>query len=115
MYKGQEIYERSPVSGALDQFGLYNNGAYSPQSITYYSGINQTRLPDYHRLDIGINLIKEKKRGERIWNFSIYNVYGRNNPFIIFAREEAGKLKFKNFSMFRIMPSVSYRFKFKSF
>ncbi|WP_159517730.1 TonB-dependent receptor [Sunxiuqinia indica] len=115
LYKGQEIYERSPVSGALEEFGFSSNQVYSPQSITYYSGINQARLPDYHRLDLGINLIKQKKRGERIWNFSIYNAYGRNNPFVIYTKKEEGKLKFKNFSIFRFMPSVSYRFKFKSF
>jgi hypothetical protein len=44
---------------------------------------NADRFPDYHRMDASItwkNVDKGRKwRGS--WNFSIYNLYGRKNPF----------------------------------
>ena len=47
-------------------------------------------MPPYHRLDIGVQLFKPKtkRKYESSWNFSIYNVYSRKNPyFIYFALE----------------------------
>ena len=37
-------------------------------------------MSDYHRLDVGINLIKKRKRGIWTWSLNIYNVYNRKNP-----------------------------------
>jgi hypothetical protein len=45
---------------------------------------NTDRFPDYHRMDAAViykNVDKGRKwRGS--WNFSIYNLYGRKNPFL---------------------------------
>ncbi|VAW12845.1 TonB-dependent receptor [hydrothermal vent metagenome] len=113
-YNGEDIYISSPIYGALEDF--FNQKIYSPQSIAYYSGINQVRLPDYHRLDIGVDFIKQKKKGERIWSISVYNAYLRNNPFVLFTQVNTnGQVSVKNFSLFSFMPSISYRFKFNKF
>ncbi len=62
---------------------------YSENDMTeYFEARNSYRKPAYHRLDIGINRTKEKKIGTRTWSFGIYNVYARQNPFIIFPSEE---------------------------
>lgn len=44
---------------------------------------NGDRFPDYHRLDLSVTL-KNRDRGrwwQGSWNFSVYNAYGRKNPF----------------------------------
>ena len=44
----------------------------------YYDQRNNYQLPAYHRLDVGINIYRPKKKGRMgIWNISIYNVYSR--------------------------------------
>jgi len=69
----------------------------------------------YHKLDIGVNFRKEKKWGERTWNISIYNVYNRQNPHYYYftgSDNNDGSLKLMQQSLFPILPSVSYSFKF---
>ena len=57
--------------------------------IPYYSNVNLQRYPDYNRLDIGMVLHSKKKpnrKWEGFWNFSIYNVYGRENAYSIYIQ-----------------------------
>jgi hypothetical protein len=71
-------------------------------------------MRNYHRLDIGINFNKVKKWGERTWNVSVYNVYSRQNPFYmdIAYNYDLQRSQLRQFSLFPIVPSVSYRFTF---
>lgn len=90
----------------------------------YYGGKNAYRMRDFHKLDIGANFRKETKNGERVWNISLYNAYSRQNPYFYFFEEDAefdsdgyptpntNELKLKQFSLFPIMPSISYSWKF---
>ena len=69
------------------------------------------RLPPSHRLDLGLNHHKPKRGGERIWNVSIYNVYNRKNPNLVFesyGEEEDGPGSLKIISILPVIPSVSY-------
>jgi hypothetical protein len=79
-----------------------------------YEGRNNYRMPSYHRLDVGINFHKEKKWGKRTWNFSVYNAYNRKNPFYLDwgTDKETHQTKLYKYSIFQIMPSVSYSFEF---
>jgi outer membrane cobalamin receptor len=80
-----------------------------------YSEKNAFRMRAYHKLDIGVNFRKEKKWGERTWNISIYNVYNRQNPHYYYftgSDNNDGSLKLMQQSLFPILPSVSYSFKF---
>jgi hypothetical protein len=75
-------------------------------------------MPAYHRLDIGINFKKETKWGERTWSFGAYNLYNRKNPFfLLFDKEyvENGPSKpvLKQYSLFPIIPSISFSFRIK--
>jgi hypothetical protein len=57
---------------------------------TQFTSRNGYRMDPYHRMDIGATYTpsKKKKRFKSTWNFSIYNVYSRKNPyFIYFALE----------------------------
>ena len=79
---------------------------------------NNFRLGNYHRLDVGMNFHKQKKHGLRTWNLSVYNAYNHNNPFIVYTRynwDEATQQEKKALmqaSLFPIIPSVSYSYKF---
>jgi hypothetical protein len=90
----------------------------------YFNGIeafdnrNSYRMPAYHRLDLGINFRKDTKWGERTWSFGAYNVYNRKNPFYLqfaqdYQRNGTFKTVLKQYSLFPIIPSISYSFKFK--
>ena len=89
----------------------YGNAEY-----TLYSDRNKYRIPDYFRLDIGVNVEgnhKIKKLAHSFWNFSIYNVLGRNNPYSVFFVTDDGKIKAYKTSIFSIpVPTVTYNFKF---
>ena len=81
-----------------------------------YGEKNEFRMQPYHRLDIGLNFTKEKKWGERTWTFSIYNLYNRKNPFFIYLQDEledgVTQKQAKQLSLFPILPSIRYNFKF---
>lgn len=85
-----------------------------------YAGLNNFRMPSYNRLDLSISyLLKSTTFKESKLNFSIINVYNRSNPFFIYyviekPTETKYKLsiKAKQVSLFPLMPSVSWRFKF---
>lgn len=85
-----------------------------------YGDKNSFRMRSYHKLDLGLNIKKQKKRGERIWGFSIYNAYNRQNPYFYFWDKEDyfdneqydGKLKLYQSSLFPIIPSMSYTYNF---
>ena len=83
-------------------------------SVTDYAGKNGYTLPAYHRMDIGVDFKKQKKRGFRTINVSLYNAYSRRNVFYVYLDEftEIGNPKFKGLSLFPILPSVSYNLKF---
>lgn len=75
---------------------------------------NNYRMPDYHRLDFGINFHKEKKRSVRTWSFGMYNAYGRNNPFMVYPDEDrkTGQTKLKQISILNYIPYFKWSLKF---
>ena len=83
--------------------------------IPHYSGSrNQERLENYHRLDFAATY---KPRGNdlREWVFSIYNAYNRKNASSLYFRESidnSGQTEAIQLSIFPIVPSVSYNFRF---
>ena len=83
-----------------------------------YTQPNNVKLPDYHRLDVGMNFVRNTKRGNTsIWNLSIYNAYCRPNPITasIESRSE-GDRRFSLYGMsvgvIPIVPTFSYTLKF---
>ncbi len=84
--------------------------------IPHITDRNGYRFPDYHRLDIGLNWVNKKTdKFESSWNFSIYNVYGRENAYVInFVESEdyPGVTEARQVSLFKMIPSISYNFRF---
>ena len=98
---------------------------------------NNYRIPAYHRLDLAATLQGSRRPGRRNqdnWVFSVYNAYGRKNPFSVFFRQSTDYTTIKagstpvnptavygqqpnteavRYSIFAtIIPSVTYNFKF---
>lgn len=82
------------------------------QEIEYFNGRNSYRMPSYHRLDLSINLKKKTKWGNQTWSFGLYNAYSRQNPFYLYFGYDNSKRVLKQVSLFPIIPSVRYAFKF---
>lgn len=78
------------------------------QEIELYGSRNGYRMPSYHRGDISARFSKQLKHHERAWIIGAYNVYNRKNPFFIYRDGS----DFKQVSLFPIIPSISYQFKF---
>lgn len=84
--------------------------------VTYYTGRNEYRFPPYHRMDWGLTWIAgASERFSHNMNFSIYNVYGRENPFAYNFRDDPnnpGQLEAVRISLFSFIPSVTWNFEF---
>lgn len=82
----------------------------------YFNERNGFRMPDYHRLDLGLTwklMKKGKDRGNL--NFSVYNAYARKNAFSIDFEQDATNPE-KTIAvmtyLFSAIPSITYNFKF---
>jgi len=85
-------------------------------TVPLYTERNGYRMPNYHRLDVSATLMgKQNRRFHSSWNFSLYNVYSRENAYSISFREKEnypGVNEAVQFSLFSIIPSVTWNFKF---
>jgi hypothetical protein len=74
------------------------------------------RMPDYHRLDLGINFHFDRPKGrygEHLLNVSVYNAYNHQNPYYVYVGSgENEEPTLQQVSLFPILPSISYTFKF---
>jgi hypothetical protein len=86
-----------------------------------YSGVNQYRLPAYHRIDIAATYTPNKHPERRLkssWVFGIYNTYSRMNPYFVYFDQSGSpydgtlKVEARQVSLFPILPSVTWNFKF---
>lgn len=96
-----------------------------PESVSYIDGLlmanysdrNQHRIPDYHRLDLAFMIDGTNKRNaNRVssWAFSVYNVYGRKNPYSVFFKPAYGGTIPQAYRLSVIgsaVPAINYNFK----
>ena len=89
---------------------------------------NNRRAPDYLRLDVGFTLNKKSSKGNDVqWNFSLYNAFGRRNPFFVEYKSEyfgefnpntfefvneGAKGSVRQGTAFSLLPSFSYSVSF---
>jgi hypothetical protein len=77
---------------------------------------NNDRVRDYHRLDFSWtvnNPSMKHKRWEGSWVFTVYNLYGRQNPYSVFFKSTKNGLKAYELSVFASpFISMTYNFKF---
>lgn len=93
--------------------GKYNTAG---NTVFYYTERNGYRMPDYHRLDIAATKqLSHKKRFTSELSLGIYNVYGHENPYTITFRQSKDnpeKTEALQTTLFKIVPSITYNFKF---
>jgi hypothetical protein len=105
MTLGTQVYSSAPNSAFTEYF-------YTP-TVTNFEQMNDYRMPAYHRMDVGANRKKMKKNGESILSLSIYNLYNRQNPFMIMRDiNNQGNPVLMQTSLFPLIPSISWKFKF---
>ena len=94
-------------------------------NLNFYTGRNQYRLPDFHRLDLSASIRPKKNLGKKwrsSWTFAIYNAYNRKNPFTIYTRKrqtddgdiigDGSELEARLVYLFPILPSITYNVTF---
>ena len=86
-----------------------------------FSTINSYRVPAYHRMDVSATWNRKPNSTKKLkgsWVFSIYNLYSHKNPYFIYFAQEGDPLqgtqtiKALQVSLFPILPSVTWNFKF---
>lgn len=85
--------------------------------VSYYTERNGYRMPAYHRMDLGATRTNKKTdRFESSWSFSIYNVYNRKNPYMVYFEQvdedNPDVMQAVKVTLFPIIPSVSWDFRF---
>ncbi len=99
---------------------------YDGKLIPLWASRNAQRFPAYHRMDVGVNYYPNKRKKGKVessWNFSVYNVYGRKNAYVI--NTDTRKVKgsdgkqidtripiTEQIALFRWVPSIVWNFKF---
>ncbi|MEO1253484.1 MAG: TonB-dependent receptor [Bacteroidota bacterium] len=107
-----------PVTLPTDKYVFGNS------LIPHFQFRNNSRLPNYHRLDLSLRLEgrdfrkkgKKRRKNKDYWIFTIYNVYARQNAYSYFYREspiDPGTAQVVQYSIFgTIIPAITYNFKF---
>lgn len=85
-----------------------------PIIVLIYKELNNSILPDYHRLDIGINIHSEYTWGSSVLTIGLYNAYNQQNPFYrdTEVNIENRELIFEDVTLIPILPALSYTVKF---
>ena len=99
-------------------------GIYKP-IIPVYGDRNSFRLPAYNRLDLGLVINFFPKWGKNDLTISVYNAYDRRNPYFIYLEpnyvnlgteeepfEVPDGVVAKQVSLFPVLPSLTWNFKF---
>jgi hypothetical protein len=93
--------------------GKYN---IEDRTIYYYTERNGYRMPNYHRLDFSANYEgRQDRKWRSSWNFSLYNVYGRENAYAITFKDDpddSSKTLAEQTALFKWVPSITYNFNF---
>jgi hypothetical protein len=96
-----------PINGSLYDAAYYD-----------FTSRNNTRLRNYHRLDISASYKKARKlfgkKYESEWVFGAYNLYSRLNAYFVYLEPnpQTKQPQARQVSLLPIVPSVSFNFKF---
>ena len=94
------------------------------KQVVYFSDRNKYRMPPYHRADVSITLdenLRKKRMWKGSWTFSVYNLYGRKNPYSVFYRKDptiqSSTTRYP-YAIYKLsvigvpVPSITYNFQF---
>lgn len=115
-FSGVFVYATGNATTLPERFYIIN-GVLTQE----YSQLNQYRLPAYHRMDLSATLTpreKKERKFRQYWVFSVYNIYSRQNPYFIYFDQTGSpysgtlNVEARQVSLFPVLPSVSWNFKF---
>ena len=99
-----------PITYPVTTFHISN------KLMVHYSERNKYRIPDYSRFDLSFKVsgnLKSHKIAHPNWTFSVYNMFGRQNVYSIYFKNERDILRGYKLSVFgRAIPSVTFSFDF---
>ena len=103
-----------------DPVGIMTGGGSDTfRLLRVYGDRNSVRMRAYHRLDLSIQIKRNRHWAHRTFSFGAYNAYSRQNPFLLQAKiargesgEELNYLQFEEVTAFPIIPFVNYRLEF---
>lgn len=116
MYQGmQDAFFPSTEAPAPNR-DSWDNGL----GLNYYTNRNNVRLPAYHRLDISASFTRRLSGGRKgVWRVGLYNAYCHFNPITVrrrewvnFNGERPWDVYYETFSIFPVIPNVSYTYYF---
>lgn len=110
-----EFGSGAPITIPTSQrFVEVNQVTGNPLYILIYEEVNNSNLPDYHRLDIGFNMISNYPWGRTVFSLGLYNAYNRQNPFYrdVVPNFTTGQLVFEDITILPILPTLSYSISF---
>jgi hypothetical protein len=96
-------YQAIPLP--LMEGSRYNTGWFAQRSLL--NSVNNYKMPAFHNLNISYRIERQSADKTITWNFSVYNVYNRLNPWYYYKQGD----KMKQITLFPIIPSVSYTYK----
>lgn len=115
------MYQGFQDTGIPDDIAPNEMLGYENLGLKYFAERNNVRLPAYHRLDIGASFARALKNGRKgVWRVGLYNAYCHMNAMVVKRKEmvEGGfidygssrpwNVTYETFSMFPIVPNVSY-------
>jgi hypothetical protein len=96
---------------------------FAGEQLVYYSDRNKYRMPSYNRADISLTFdenLRKKRMWKGSWTLSVYNVYGRKNPYSVYYKKSvpAESNDYRLYSLYKLsvigvpVPSITYNFKF---
>jgi len=96
-------------SVAIEQFPTIGGGTFLNPGVR-----NNIRMPDYHKLDLGLNYITTLSNSNKIKaSIGVYNAYNRKNAFYVYMVEApVGTFNLRQVSVFPILPNFDVHYSF---
>lgn len=114
-YDANTLMNSKDLTSHRNYYSLYRRVLYEwdSEKAMIYGTKNNYKMDDYHKLCVNVHFNKQKKRGKRIITVGLNNVYNRKNAYNIYYNiKDDGIVDLNKLTLFPIMPSFSYSFKF---
>ena len=99
----EQEYQGIPLP--LMEGSRYGAGWFEKRSLM--NSVNNYQMPAFHNLNLSYRIERQSAGKSYVWNFSVYNVYNRLNPWYYYKQGD----KIKQITIFPVIPSVSFSYK----
>ena len=99
----EQEYKAIPLP--LMEGSRYNAGWFATRSLI--NSVNNYQMPDFHNLNLSYRIERKSADKTIIWNFSVYNIYNRLNPWYYYKKGN----QMKQITLFPVIPSISFTYK----